>query len=116
MKPYLGVRDALGDKRSEFVITRHRKLNANLRTQFKRILTRADVKPWPKLFQNLRASCATELVAEFPPHVAADWLGHNTLVAQKHYWQASRIWTSNRRLALRIQRQVHLVKRRGQNP
>ena len=90
LKPYLEeVWNALGDKRSEFVITLHRGINANLRTQFKRILTRAGVKPWPKLFQNLRASRATELVAEFPPHVAAEWLGHSTLVAQKHYWQVT---------------------------
>jgi hypothetical protein len=90
LKPYLdAVWDALGDKRSEFVITRHRGANINLRTQFERILTRAGVKPWPKLFQNLRASRATELAGEFPPHVAAEWLGHSTLVAHKHYWQVT---------------------------
>jgi len=49
----------------------------------------AGVKPWPKLFQNLRASRATELAADYPAHVAADWLGHSTLVAQKHYWQTT---------------------------
>ncbi len=47
------------------------------------------MKPRPKLFQNLRASRATELAGEFPPHVAAEWLGHSTLVAQKHYWQVT---------------------------
>lgn len=78
-----------GIKCSEFVISRHRRTNINLRTQFERILTRAGVKPWPKLFQNLRASLATELTGEFPPHVAAEWLGHSTLVAQKHYWQVT---------------------------
>jgi hypothetical protein len=51
------------------------------------LITSAGVKPWPKLFQNLRASRATELAAEFPAHVAADWLGHSTMVAQKHYWR-----------------------------
>ena len=43
----------------------------------------------PKLFQNLRASRATELAAEHPGHVAAEWLGHSTAVAQKHYWQVT---------------------------
>ncbi len=74
--------EALDDKRSEFVISRYRESNTNLRTQFKRILTRAGVKPCTTLFQNLRASRATELVGEFPPYVAAEWLGHSTLVAQ----------------------------------
>jgi integrase len=69
-----------------YVITRYRSTNTNLRTQLLRIIRRAGVDPWPKLFQNLRASRATELAGEFPAHVAAAWLGHSTLVAQKHYW------------------------------
>jgi hypothetical protein len=47
------------------------------------------VKPWPEFFQNLRASRATELATVFTPHVAAEWFGHSTLVAQKHYWQVT---------------------------
>ena len=38
---------------------------------------------------NLRASRATELANEFPAHVAAAWLGHSTLIANKHYWQVT---------------------------
>ncbi|TWU27596.1 tyrosine-type recombinase/integrase [Bythopirellula polymerisocia] len=71
------------------VITRYRDRGCNLRTQMLRIIKRAGVDPWPKLFHNLRASRATELAAEFPAHVAAAWLGHSTLVAQKHYWQVT---------------------------
>jgi integrase len=74
---------------TDHVITRYRDRNSNLRTQLQRILKRAGVKSWPKLFQNLRASRATELAAQFPAHVAAAWLGHSTLVAQKHYWQVT---------------------------
>ena len=32
----------------------------NLRKHFERLIARAKVKQWPKLFQNLRASCETE--------------------------------------------------------
>ncbi len=71
------------------VITRYRDSNVNLRTQLLRIIKRAGVAPWPKLFQNLRASRATELAAEHAGHVAAEWLGHSTVVAQKHYWQVT---------------------------
>jgi integrase len=71
------------------VITRYRDPNQNLRTQLKRIIGRAGLKPWPKLFHNLRASRATELANEYPAHVAAAWLGHSTLVANKHYWQVT---------------------------
>jgi hypothetical protein len=69
----------------EFVITRYRQ-GSNLRTQLKRIIQRAGLKPWPRITHNLRASRATELAAEYPSHVAAAWLGHSTLIAQKHYW------------------------------
>jgi integrase len=74
---------------SDHVITRYRRKNVNLRTQLERILKRAGLAAWPKLFQNLRASRATELAAEYPSHVAAYWLGHSALVAQKHYWQVT---------------------------
>ena len=48
------------------VITRYRDSNANLRTQLLRIIPRRRLKPWPKLFQNLRASRATELAGRAP--------------------------------------------------
>jgi integrase len=74
---------------SDHVITRYRRKNSNLRTQLERIIKRAGLATWPKLFQNLRASRATELAADYPAHVAAAWLGHSTIVANKHYWQVT---------------------------
>ncbi len=70
---------------SEFVITRYRKSNCNLRTQFFRILERAGLSPWPKLFQNLRSTRETELAEVYPLHVVVAWLGNSQLVAAKHY-------------------------------
>ena len=71
------------------VVTRYRAENTKLRTQLERIIRRAGLEPWPKLLQNLRASRATELANEFPAHVVAAWLGHLTLVANKHYGQVT---------------------------
>jgi integrase len=73
----------------QHVIRRYRTTNANLRTQVMRIIKRAGLVPWSKLFMNMRSSRATELAAEHPGHVAANWLGHSTMVAQKHYWQTT---------------------------
>ena len=42
-------------------------------------------KPWPRLFQNLRASRETELANTFPLHVVAAWSGNSPTVALKHY-------------------------------
>jgi len=78
LRPYL---EEAFDPEAVFVISNFRDANANLRTQLLRIIRKAEVSPWPKLFHNLRASRATELVAEHPIHVAAAWLGHSALVA-----------------------------------
>jgi len=73
----------------EYVIPRCRKANVNLSTQLLRIIRKAGLTPWGKVFTNLRASRATELASEHPAHVAAAWLGHSTVVASKHYWQVT---------------------------
>lgn len=72
-----------------YVITDYRSTNQNLRTQLTRIIRRAGLIPWEKLFQNLRASRATELVKDHPQHVASAWLGHSVAVADAHYWQVT---------------------------
>jgi len=77
----------------EFVITRYRDTNANLRTQLNRIIKRAKLTPWPKLFQNLRATRETELLNEFNIKVVCEWIGNSQPVAMKHYIQmTSKDW------------------------
>ena len=60
-----------------------------LRTQFERIIRRAGAKPWPKLFQNMRASRETELAAQYPLHVVCAWIGNSPAVAKAHYLQVT---------------------------
>ncbi len=74
---------------TERIITRYRDRNANLRTQLLRIIKGAGVKPWPKLFHNLRASRQTELTARFPLHVVCEWIGNSAPIADKHYLQVT---------------------------
>ena len=63
------------------VITRYRDANSNLRTQLERIIQKAGLKPWPKLFQNLRSTRETELAEEYPMHVVCAWIGNSQAVA-----------------------------------
>jgi len=63
--------------------------NCNLRTQFERIIERAGLTPWPRLFHNLRASRETELAERFPLHVVTAWMGNTPEIAQKHYLQVT---------------------------
>ncbi|HEV3384380.1 MAG TPA: site-specific integrase [Gemmata sp.] len=61
----------------------------NWRTTFLKIIRKAGVKPWPKLFHGLRASCQTDLANKFPGHVVCEWLGDSLAIAQEHYLQVT---------------------------
>ena len=63
----------------------------NLRTQFEKIIKRAGVSPWPRLWHNLRASRQTELEDQFPSHVVCAWLGNSEAIARKHYLQVREV-------------------------
>jgi hypothetical protein len=84
---------------AEFVISKHRPKSirntagnwegANLRTTFSRLTKRAGLTLWPRVFQNLRSTRATELADEFPGHVVSAWLGHSEDIAKEHYRQVT---------------------------
>ncbi|MEX0715905.1 MAG: tyrosine-type recombinase/integrase [Planctomycetaceae bacterium] len=63
----------------------NRKSNSNLRTQFMRIIRRAGLKPWPRIFHNLRATRQNELEAEHPSHVVCAWIGNSEKIAREFY-------------------------------
>ena len=70
---------------SEYVIAGYRLGAANLRTQFERIIARAGLKPWPRLFHNLRASRESELMREYDLATVCRWIGNSPAVAARHY-------------------------------
>jgi hypothetical protein len=63
--------------------------SCNLRTEFGRIIKRAKLEAWPRLFHALRSSCETDLAAEYPLHVVTAWLGNTPKIAMKHYLLAT---------------------------
>lgn len=85
LRPYLEKAFYEAPEGAEFVITQYRYPSQNLRSQLLKIIKRAGLKPWPRLFHNLRATRQTELAAEFPLHVVCDWIGNSKLIAQEHY-------------------------------
>jgi integrase len=89
LRPYLTDAFELAEPGQVFVINRYRDANVNLRTQLLRIIQRAGLKPWPRLFHSLRATRQTELAARFPLHVVCAWLGNSIRIASKHYLQAT---------------------------
>lgn len=70
-----------------FIFPRTITVAVNLRKGLTSIIKKAGLSPWPKLFQNLRASRETELCQNFPLHVASKWIGNTPTVAMGHYLQ-----------------------------
>ncbi|MSR60041.1 MAG: integrase [Planctomycetaceae bacterium] len=61
--------------------------SANPGTHMKRIIRKAGLTPWGKLFHNLRASRETELTETYPIQTVVAWLGNSPAVALRHYLQ-----------------------------
>jgi integrase len=89
LRPYLEDAHELAEAGEVFCIRRYRGDSMNLRTQLQRIIGRAGVKPWPKLWQNLRSTRETELAETFPIQAVVAWIGNSEAVARKHYLQVT---------------------------
>jgi len=89
LRPYLEDAHELAPEGAEFVIRHYRRGGTNLRTQLLKIISRAGVVPWLKLWQNLRSTRETELAEAFPIQVVTAWIGNSEAVARKHYLQVT---------------------------
>ena len=87
--PYLRESFELATDGAEYAITCYRNTSTNLRTQLTRIIKRAGLTPWPKLWQNLRSTRQTELEECYPSHVVCSWIGNSESVAAEHYLQVT---------------------------
>ncbi len=89
LEKYLLQAHSEAEEGAEYVITRYRDSTSNLRTQFNRIIKKAGMKPWPRLWHNMRASRQTELSENNPAHAVCAWLGNSQRVASEHYLQVT---------------------------
>ncbi len=96
LRPYLQEAFELATDGAEYVVpgtyresanTEKGWINCNLRTQFLKIIRRAGLQFWPRLFHNLRASCETDLMKDHPIHAVCEWIGNTPNIALKHYLQ-----------------------------
>jgi integrase len=89
LRPYLEDLHQLAGDGAEFVISKRE--GGNLRTTMLKIIKRAGLKPWPKVFQNLRSSRQTELLAETGGNIKAvcEWIGNTEKVALENYLQVT---------------------------
>ena len=97
LRPFLEEAFNLAAPGTVYVIHHNRKpeekrvdgRSCNYRTRFERIVRRAGLTPWPRIFHNLRASRETELAADYPIHVVTAWLGNTPKIAMRHYLMAT---------------------------
>ena len=87
--PFVEEQFDLAEPGTEHVINRYRDTNVNLRTHLERIIRRAGLEAWPKLFQNLRSTRETEPCEQYPVHVVCQWIGNSVPVSAKHYLQVT---------------------------
>jgi integrase len=89
------VRDALSDllelaePGDDRVFTLKMGQGSALRKPFLAIIAKAGVEAWPKLWQNLRSSCQTDLANRFPQHQVCAWMGNSEKIADVHYLQVT---------------------------
>ena len=76
---------------AEYVIAKSRLGSGNLRQQMYRILAKAGLIPWPRLFHNLRASRESELMKEYDLSTVCKWIGNTPEVAARHYAMSTNI-------------------------
>ena len=80
----------LAPKGEDRIVTRYTRDDQNLRTTFEKVIKRAGLKPWPRLFQNMRASRENELIDQgVRADVAASWMGHSPKTQEKSYLNVS---------------------------
>lgn len=90
LKPYLEAAWDNGPEGTEYIVPEEYRrraqgpsgwCNANLRTTLAKVIRRAGLEPWPRLWHSLRASCESDLAQSFPLAVVAKWLGNTPSVA-----------------------------------
>ena len=89
LRPHLERARAEADDDAVYVFPDIRSGEKNLRTGLLRVLEKAGIPAWTKLFQNLRASRETELMRTHPAHLVHAWVGNSEGVAEDHYLMAT---------------------------
>ncbi len=87
IRPYLENAFEEAEEGSVRVFTEIDAANQNRRTRFHKIILRAGIEPWPRIFHNLRASLLTDVATKFPPHLIKEFFDASPEVAMRHYQQ-----------------------------
>ncbi len=67
----------------------HRLVSNKFHNRINHHLAVDQLKPWPKLWQNLRSTRETKLADQFLGNVASAWIGNSVAIAVKNYLQVT---------------------------
>jgi integrase len=85
LRPHLERAYAEREEGAVYVVPRVRVIS-NLGTHAKRLVKKAGITPWPKLFVNMRGSCSDDLERRGIPEKAINaWIGNTARLRSKHY-------------------------------
>ena len=87
LRPHLERAWDAAPEGADRIVTRYTPTD-NIGTVMGRLIDRAGLDRWPDVFQNLRRSRETELMARYPVKDVAGWIGNSVPVAMKHYAMA----------------------------
>ncbi len=88
LRPFLAAAFEAAPDGALHVITRRRASAQRWGVLLERILNRAGILRWERIFHNLRASRQTELTAVYSIGTVCRWLGNSVEVADAHYLTA----------------------------
>jgi integrase len=74
---------------SDWMLPNLRLTSGSLHAPATKIIMRAKLELWPRLFHNLRSSCQTDLADKHPLAAVCAWLGNSATVAARHYLQVT---------------------------
>lgn len=84
-RKYLEELQQAAPEREPLVFPNHQMTGAGVTSELQRVCRSINVALWAKPWQNMRASCETELLETFPVTVVTAWIGHSPRVMRKHY-------------------------------
>ena len=90
IRPHLDAAREAANEHDEFIFQAISTQSSTLTGRLDTLCRKANIVRWDKPWQNLRSSRETELVEEFPIHVATARIGNSPLVAAKHYLQITK--------------------------
>ena len=90
VKPYLQAVWEAAPEGADLLFPRHQITGAALTNKLQRMLRSIREVLWPKPWNNMRASCETDLLSLYPALTVVKWVGHSLRISEQHYAQVAK--------------------------